>query len=266
MIFANAITSSMRQHEPLRWPVELPSRDARGILTGSSYTPFKKGTDSRTGVASEWPDVRWRRRCVFLSQLETKAAFSFWFDSRIVDSREQYPIYDPARIVSRLERQERIPANEVATLDFVLTIRTSGKDSHHAISIKPKEQTGEPDVIRRRNREMAFCESIGWSWQEMSEDAFDDLDFSNQLLMSTWIRATPLHKLMRDIPAFSERLKRSQVQGSLERVLRVVTNRIGVGIDEGYRLFAGAVCLGWIRLQPGVPLRPHLPVQIWRGM
>lgn len=264
MTSINITQPSLQQCDPLHWPAELPLRDARGILTGSGYTPFKKGTDSRTGVASEWPHVRWRRRCVFLSQLEKKAAFKFWFDARVVDSREQYPIYDPERIVSRIERQERIPANEVATLDFVLTVRISGKDSYHAVSIKPRERTSEPDVIRRKHREMAFCERVGWSWQEMNEDAVDDMDFSNQLLMSTWIRATPLHELMPGIPVFSERLKNSRARGSLERVLRIVTNRLGVGIDQGYRLFAGAVCLGWISLHPGVPLRPHLPVQIWR--
>jgi hypothetical protein len=264
MTSAYIIQPSLRECEPLHWPVELPKRDPRGILTGSEYTPFKKAIDSKNGVSSENPHVRWRRRCVLLSQLEVKAGYAFGFDPRVIDSREQYPFYNAARITSRLQRQERILANEVATLDFVLTIRVSGKDSYHAISIKPKEMANRPDVVRRKDREAAFCKSIGWSWQEMNEDAFDGQDFSNHLLMSTWMRATPLRELMAGIPAFSERLKSSRAQGSLERVLRIVTNRIGIDIDQGYRLFAGAVCLGWIRLLPKVPLRQHLPLQIWR--
>lgn len=250
---------------PLVWPPRLPLRDARGIPHGNQYVPFRRATDSKQGVGLEVPHVRWKRRCSLLSLQELYAAYTFSFDGRILDAREQYPFYCEDRIARRIERGERIMANEVATLDFVLTLFVNGRYVYHAVSIKPAAQMDEPEVIRRHEREEAFCKRQGWGWESMSESSLLKVDFSNHALLAGWLKATRLEDLMPLIPEFAARVIRSQASGSTERLLSLVTNRMGISLDDGYRLFAGSVSLGWIRLCRGRPLRVHLPPPIRRG-
>lgn len=257
--------SSCPYGAPLVWPPRLPVRDARGIMHGDQYIPFKRATDTRQGVGLEVPDVRWKRRSTLLSLQELYAAYSFSFDGRIVDMREQYPFYSEDRIARRIEQGERIPANEVATLDFVLTLLVRGQLVYHAVSIKPATKIDAPEVVRRHEREDAFCKRQGWSWESMNESSFNVVDFRNHALLAGWLKATRLEDLMPLIPDFSGRILRSQASGSTERLLRLVTNRMAIGLNDGYRLFAAAVSLGWIRLSSGRLLDVHLPPPIRRG-
>ncbi|MHA6881758.1 TnsA endonuclease N-terminal domain-containing protein [Ralstonia pseudosolanacearum] len=258
--------ASFQHGAPLVWPPRLPLRDSRGIPHGGQYVPFKRAVDSKQGVGLEVPHVRWKRRCTLLSLHEFYAAYAFSFDGRIVDAREQYPFYAEDRIARRIEQGERIPVNELATLDFVLTLLVRGQLVYHAVSIKPAARIDEPAVVRRHEREEAFCKRQGWSWESMSESAFNAVDFRNHALLATWLKATRLDDLMPLIPDFSRRVLRSQVSGSTERLLRLVTNRMAIGLNDGYRLFAAAVSLGWIRLYSGRSLDVHLPPSIRRDL
>ena len=251
---------------PIVWPPRLPLRDARGMPHGNQYVPFRRAVDSKQGVGLEIPHVRWKRRSTLLSLQEFYAAYSFSFDGRIVDVREQYPFYAEDRIAHRIEQGERIPANEIATLDFVLTLIANGQFAYHAVSIKPAAKIDAPEVVRRHEREAAFCKRQGWGWESMSESSFNAVDFSNHALLAGWLKSTRLEDLMPVIPYFSTKVLRSQASGSTERLLTLVTNRLRISLSDGYRLFAGSVSLGWIRLCPGQPLGVHLPPQIRRDV
>lgn len=165
--------------------------DVRGVSAGSAYRPFLwSGYANTRGTSESVPGIKTGRGHELLSQHEVRVFYQLHFNPRIIDIREQYPVFSTELLHRIAADPSYVPRRtEVPTFDFVLTIGDQDGRPYRTVvlNIKEVKELHKPAVMRRFLRERKFCQELGWGWYVMTERDTNAIVAKNARRLYEWI-------------------------------------------------------------------------------
>jgi len=242
----------------------LPHRDAFGWPHGAEYDSFKKARTIRLSTRSTFRGHKFPRRFEALSMNEMRPLFAFGFNPYVVDTRDQYPVYDASAFNNAVLRGKRMPVSSVMTIDIVLTVvlPPDNRIHYHGISIKDANDVLSPATQRRHEREQAAFHARGWTWELLRGNQFSKLAFSNHFMMYRCINKVDVFALYEPSRHFAYALYKSSLRGTMDDVLERLARRQRISLDAGYRLFGVAASFGFVTVNHSMPLRTDAPLHL----
>ncbi|TDY87776.1 UNVERIFIED_ORG: hypothetical protein DFO49_4423 [Herbaspirillum seropedicae] len=180
----------------------------------------------------------------------------------VLEIRSQYPEWDRGKFAQRLIRGDDIPKNGVMTIDFMLTIKLPGSSQlhYHGVSFKPYAQLELDKNPERHERERHALGLWGATHEIMTEHTFSaQEDVNNQRLFQYMLHVTDINRYALLAREFARRLLSSNATGSYDRVIAMTANLMRCSRDKGYRLYALAHFLGYLRFDHQKELLPKSP-------
>lgn len=249
----------------LAWPPKLPPRDPRGVESAATFECWKKASASTMGIAGSYFSLKAGGRVACHSHLEARLLRYFEMCPFVVEIRTQYPSWDRAKYLRYSRLGWRMPKNAIMTIDFMLTLQIPGYPFlvYHGVSGKPAALVDLPGVKQRHARELEQL----WSWasthEVMTDATMSDREFRNyRRLYSYMYRTEDIKGHTLAAAEFARALKATTAQGSLDRVIRMISKRLGYGFMSGYRLFGLAHFLGYLQWDHRHAVAPELPMMI----
>lgn len=261
---ASRLRSVAKEELRLKFPCRL-GPDVRGIASGPDYPRFlRAGYDNNKGTGWVVDSPKSGRMMDALSGIERAAMYMALIDPQVLDIREQYPAYDVNRLAKYLEDPaRRIPRSIVPNLDLLLTrldSRAPGGFSYEAVFVKGSLKLGNIEVQDRIDREIDFCDGLGWSWSLFTEKhaAMRGLQASREIcLMAKHIDLDSIRGECEDaaprIVARADGRSLRAVVGSLARSLRIEPARAS-------GLIAGAALHGFLTVDVTKPIENGFPL------
>lgn len=258
----------MSDVQPLLFPCQLPP-DARGIPCGRNYPRFlRAGRDNTSGTATNIPakSLQPGRVLDALSMLERHAIYSKLIDPSVLDVREQYPMYDPARIRKYLDDpSKRIPRSLVPSLDIVVTRQSSSTSSGYtfeAICVKEFEELGKKEVQRRLIREQEFCASLNWSWTLFTRREVVEQQTNSARSVCMMARDADLMSLKDHAQKIAPLIIRQAGKVNLRRLKTLVAKAAEPEQLRADELIAAAILFGFVKLDLDAPFNSDSPVYL----
>jgi len=248
------------------WGRRLPSWDHCGIPTGSQYVPWHSARVGRGGLSGNWVRIKGTTSSPQHSQIEAKALARFDFHTWVLETRSQYPFWDAERYLRYLRAGKPFPKTLVPTMDFMLTLwhPWAQRIQYHCVSIKPSDKVDEDDVVRRHQREGAWCAERGISWECLTELDFPLSEFENHQILKRFLRHARIAEQLVDAREFGRRVADSTASGTLTHLLKCAARRRWE-LPDCFELFGIAVLMGWLRLDHRFPLREDKPLILLRS-
>lgn len=265
--FDNITTLKIREltGQPiLKWPIQIPDVDPRGVPLGPDFKCWKEARDGKTGVSANWYSIKSGRYQPCHSHLESKLRAYFEMSPFVVACRTQYPSWDKDEYQRYSSSNMSFPTNKVMTIDFMLTLSIPGIPFflHHGVSGKPRGQIDLKPTKARHEREVDSLWKWGGTHEVCDEFTIQECEYSNYILLRSWLLWTDIEARMGDAELLAQALKKTKAQGSLDRILSMVGKRFGHSLNVTYRIFSVAVFLGHLRLNHRYALRPTMPLYI----
>lgn len=152
-------------------------KNGRGLGYGSNYLPWLRVNDvSSHGKSTKVDGIKTERTHQLLSGIESDFLFIAEYNSRVVDIREQFPLF-PLDLIVRVANEAGInypiisESNDpcVLSTDFLLTLMDGDKISYLAVAIKKSEELNDPKTIKRLEIERLWWAAIGSIWMLVTE-------------------------------------------------------------------------------------------------
>ena len=254
--------ADLKEPTILQVPIEVPTHDPRGHPCAVNFESWKRIKDCRFGIASNTFSHKGHGHVACLSNLERIGLSHFEMNPYVLEIRSQYPEWDRGKFAQRLIRGDDIPKNGVMTIDFMLTIKLPGSSQlhYHGVSFKPYKDLELDNNPERHERERQALGLWGATHEIMTEHTFSEReDVNNQRLFQYMLHVTDINhyaKLARD---FAKKLLSSKAKGTYDRVITINANAMGISRDEGYRCYALAHFLGYLRFDHQHELLPKSP-------
>jgi hypothetical protein len=253
----------------LTWPPTLPPRDPRGVESAMTFECWKKASASRVGIAGSYFSLKAGGRVACHSHLEARLLRYFEMCPFVVEIRTQYPSWEREKYLQYVMRGSRMRKTELMTIDFMLTLQIPGYPYrlYHGVSGKPAALVGQPKVKERHEREIEQLWRWGSTHEVMTDATMTDMEFNNyRRLFSYMYRTNDIRAHALAAADFARALKATTARGSLDRVIQMISKRIGFSAMFGYRLFGIAHFLGYLRWDHRHVVAPELPMMILREM
>ncbi|MFM0292128.1 hypothetical protein P0D68_03125 [Paraburkholderia sp. RL17-380-BIE-A] len=240
----------------LTWPILVPSRDARGVRTGSDFECWKKPQDSKLGIASYQFCLKRQGVLNCHSGLEARLLAFFDFCPFVLEVRTQYPSWCRDEYSRYRDEGRRFPKNKVMSIDFLLTLQIPGipYPVYHGVSAKPFSMLEMKNVKRRHAKEISRLFSWSASHEVMHELTVPDSEYGNYLFLNSLMVHVDIERCWIEAHQFATDLMSSTAVGSMDRILGMLGNRRGYSLDDSYRLFAVAIFLGYLVVDHTFPL------------
>lgn len=246
----------------LAWPIGLPDKDPRGIAMGKRFECWKKAREGKTGISGNWYSIKTGQMQACHSMLEARLRAYFDMCPFVVECRTQYPSWNRDEYERYYLAGKRFPKTKVMTIDFMLTLSVPGLPFlvYHGVSGKPRVFHSETKTVARHEREAAAIWNWGSTHEVMDEFTIPDIEYANYLLLKSWFIWTDIDAHMDAAFELAKAIKRSKVEGALDRVLPMIGRRLGHCRDDSYRLFGVAVFLGYLWVNHLHPLHISKPL------
>lgn len=236
----------------LDWPIELPERDPRGILSAEKFECWKKASDSREGVAGYYFSLKAHGQVALHSHLEARLLAYFEMCPFVVEIRTQYPQWDRDAFLAYCREGRLFARSELMTIDFMLTLKIPGVPYrvYHAVSGKPFAHLELERVKRRHKREADGLEKWGCTHEVMTEKTLSDIEYESYLRMFTHmgqVENEELGRLAGSASKMASALLETAARGDARRVVTMVGKRLGWDSNTSFRLLAIALFLGYLR-------------------
>ncbi|WP_426396462.1 TnsA endonuclease N-terminal domain-containing protein [Ralstonia sp. R-29] len=177
--------------------IALTPLDPYGMHQGPLYAAFHKARPPRSSTRTTLADLKFDRRLEALSTNETRVLYALMFHPYVIDIREQYPFCDDDTLLSARTQGRRVRRTEMTTLDVVVTYvtPTCSVPRYHAISVKSPSHVPTVEDARREERERAYLDRLGWSWELVKGDEITDEHYTNCRLLYHTVRDTDIWSL-----------------------------------------------------------------------
>jgi hypothetical protein len=156
-------------------------KKGKGRGAGATYEPWLRVNDvSSHGKSTKIHGIKTDRTHHLLSENEHRFFLCAEFNQRVIDIREQFPLF-PVDMVVRVAREAGIeyPLHKksqdptVLTTDFLLTLKNQENHSYLAIAVKPEEKLRESGVLERLEIERLWWETMGVPWRLVIDNQLD---------------------------------------------------------------------------------------------
>lgn len=258
----------MPEVHPLQFPCRLPP-DPRGIPCGRNYPRFlRAGRDNILGTATNIPARHLQPGRVLdaLSGLEGHAIYSKLIDPSVLDVREQYPMYDPARIRRYLDDPtKKIPRSLVPSLDIVVTRQDASSPCGYrfeAICVKEFKELGKRDIQRRLIREEEFCASLDWSWTLFTRREVIARRTESARSVCMMAREADLMSLREHALKITPIVVQQAGKVSLRRLKVLVAKAVEDDRLRADELIAATILFGFVHLDLDAPFNNDSPIHI----
>jgi hypothetical protein len=249
----------------LQWPIVLPPTDPRGVLSAPKFECWKKASESRVGVAGYYFSFKAGGEVACHSHLEARLLAYFEMCPFVVEIRTQYPQWNREAFLAYCREGRMFPRNELATIDFMLTLSVPGEPYliYHAVSAKPEEHLSLPKVRARHERERKGAAEWCATHEIMTELSVTEPEYWSYLRMLSHMQHVELDEigsLAGDAGLFAQDLLATRATGSAARVVSMLGKRRGWNKDNSFRMLAVALFLGHLKwdvrfsYEPGEPL------------
>lgn len=253
----------------IRTPEDILRRikQGRGQGEGKDYDPWLKVHEVPSrGRSHKVPGLKTERTHHFLSDGEYSLFLLSEFRRRVVDLREQYPLFGPPRTSEIAEklgiRHPRYPGTTldiVMTTDLVLTVEDeSGKKRYVARSVKRTSDL-TPRSLEKLEIERRHWEEQGVPWALITENDIPKQEVQN----IEWLRGGAfLEKRLKNLDlqaAFLDRLNRADRSLPLGILLNLVAKEIHVDRFDAISLFKCLAWRRWIEIDLKQPIKLTAP-------
>ncbi|WP_332852687.1 hypothetical protein [Duganella sp. S19_KUP01_CR8] len=247
----------------LEWPRELPDIDPRGHYSAPRFEHWKKAQESRIGIAGNYPSFKGRGLVPCHSALERRHLSYFEMNPHIVEIRAQYPEWDRNSYRLHESLGLNMPKRGLITIDFVLTLKIPGEAAlrYHAVSSKPHGQLTDPAVQRRHQREFDLLSRWGCTHQIMTEHSITRRHGTNCNRLFDYMRYVDDIGVLRDSALhMANSLLSQKTRGTCDQRIKAAAEKIGLSLNEGYRVFAVANFLGYLEVDHKYEILPDCPL------
>ncbi|RKE25181.1 hypothetical protein B0G76_6700 [Paraburkholderia sp. BL23I1N1] len=236
----------------LQWPIVLPETDPRGVLSATKFECWKKASDSRVGIAGYYFSFKAGGKVACHSHLEARLLVYFEMCPFVVEIRTQYPQWNREAFLAYCRADRMFPRNELATIDFMLTLRIPGVPYliYHAVSAKPHEHLSLPKVRARHEREKKGAAEWCATHEIMTELSVTELEYWSYLRMLSHMQHVELDEIggLGGVAGpFAQDLLATRASGNAERVVSMLGKRRGWNKEKSFRMLAVALFLGHLK-------------------
>ncbi|MFM0132748.1 PDDEXK family nuclease [Paraburkholderia sediminicola] len=256
----------------LQWPIVLPETDPRGVLSAPKFECWKKASASRVGIAGYHFSFKAGGQVACHSSLEARLLAYFEMCPFIVEIRTQYPQWSREAFLAYCREGRMFPRKELATIDFMLTLRIPGIPYliYHGVSGKPGAHLERKSVKARHKREADGLWEWGSTHEVMTEATISEIEYESYRRMfehMKYVELAEMESLIECAMQFSHELLASKATGDANRVISMVGKRRNWDRKKSFRMLAVALFLGYLkwdkrcRYAPTEPLslvRPHV--------
>ncbi|MBI3771779.1 MAG: Tn7 transposase TnsA N-terminal domain-containing protein [Gammaproteobacteria bacterium] len=229
-------------------------KDGRGIGVGTDYLPWLRVNDvSSHGKSTKIQGIKVERTHQLLSGIELNFFLYAEFNPRVIDIREQFPLF-PLDLVVRVAAEAGIqyPINansktpSVLSTDFLLTLKDEDHISYLAVAVKPEEALQEEKVLERLEIERVWWETLGIPWRLVTEKQLNRQVAENIDWISDPLRGRKRLALGDDMEQILGRLV-AQMETGIYEWLGLV-DRLAVGIGQDSKLTSSLLRAAlWLR-------------------
>ncbi|WBY03588.1 hypothetical protein PE066_08675 [Ramlibacter tataouinensis] len=239
-----------------------PPVDINGQPGGPTFEPFlnRKTFRVRNSLRHEFHSV-WTGRT---HQLPSWAEFDIFLaleaNPHIIDIREQYPVVSQA-VLEDLLAGKSVARNRIPTFDVVLTLAPHagvGPLRYHVGSYKPGHLLESEREGRRRPREQACAQAIGWTWGYLKRPEAQAVE--NWRLLHGWAKTGGLDAVADQAAELAHLFRRTTSRKSLRQLLEIFGRRLDIPPARRYHVYAAAFYLGYLSLDMIAAVNEDLPV------
>lgn len=253
----------------LQWPLTLPETDPRGVLSAPKFECWKKASDSRVGIAGYHFSFKAGGQVACHSSLEARLLAFFEMCPFVVEIRTQYPQWNREAFLAYCREGRLFPRNELATIDFMLTLRIPGIPYliYHGVSAKPEAHRRRRSVRARHEREAKGLSEWCATHEVMTELSIADVEYNSYRRMfehMKYVELTELENLVDDAELFAHDLLATKATGNARRVVGMVGKRRKWDAEKSFRMLAVALFLGHLKWDVRCPYAPSEPLNFIR--
>lgn len=154
-------------------------KEGRGQGEGRDYQPWIKPTEiSSLGRGHRIAGVKTNRIHHFLSDLEARYYYILLWSDKVVDIREQFPLFpvtDTEAIAEKLAvKHPQYPDTKISTVmttDFLITVYDGNHLFYEARSIKYSDDLAKPRTEEKRKIEELYWQERGIPFKVVTEDS-----------------------------------------------------------------------------------------------
>lgn len=260
---SNFYIEDIKGNSVLEWPRELPNYDPRGHHSAPKFEHWKKAQDSKIGIAGNYPSFKGCGLVPCHSALERRHLSYFEMNPHVIEIRAQYPEWDRSSYRLHESLGLNMPKRGLITIDFVLTLKIPGETvlRYHAVSSKPHGQLADPAVQRRHQREFDLLSRWGCTHQIMTEHSVTRRQAINCHRLFEYMRyVEDIGALRESALHMANALLSQKTRGTCDQRIKAATDRMGLCLNEGYRVFAVANFLGYLEIDQKYEILPDHPL------
>jgi len=250
----------------------LPLYDPRGVRSVTNdYEPWKTATDGRGGVSGHIFSRKANGVIPFHSFIEQRILTSLELNPLVVEIRVQYPEFDQEKWALAKQKAElmrrtipdfhgQVAARLIITVDCVATLALPDEQEllYHTISGKPKALLQQPNVIRRHEKEKTWRARWNSTFEIMTDLTFSGQEHGNNVRLLRWLgRIHDVHEHSAFAAEFALALKNTEMKDSVNRVLTMIGESMGLTRGKSYQNFALAHYCGHLRWDHKYALLPN---------
>jgi hypothetical protein len=253
----------------LQWPITLPETDPRGVLSAPNFECWKKASDSRVGIAGYHFSFKAGGKVACHSHLESRLLAYFEMCPFIVEIRTQYPQWNREEFLAYCREGRMFPRNELATIDFMLTLRIPGIPYliYHVVSAKPRAHLRLRKVKARHERERRGAAEWCATHEVMTELSVTDIEFRSYQRMfehMKYVEPDEIGELAEEAGLFAHDLLMTKAIGRAARIVSMVGKRRGWDRKKSFRMLAVALFLGYLKWDVRFRYAPTEPLNFIR--
>jgi len=253
----------------LQWPIALPECDPRGVLSAPTFECWKKASDSRVGIAGYYFSFKAGGKVACHSYLEARLLAFFEMCPFVVEIRTQYPQWNREAFLAYCRDGCTFRRNELATIDFMLTLRIPGMPYliYHGVSGKPKTHLERDSVKARHKREAAGLWEWGATHEVMTETTITEIEYESYLRMfehMKYVELSEMESLVGSARQFALDVLATKATGNASRVIPMIGKRRGWDKSKSFRLLAVALFLGYLKWDVHYLYSPWEPLNFVR--
>ena len=253
----------------LEWPIALPQSDPRGVLSAPKFECWKKASDSRVGIAGYHFSFKAGGKVACHSSLEARLLAYFEMCPFVVEIRTQYPQWSRGAFLAYCSEGRMFPRTELATIDFMLTLRIPGIPYliYHGVSGKPSAHLERKSVKARHKREADGLWEWGSTHEVMTEKSVTDIEYESYRRMfehMKYVELAEMESLVDIARQFALDLLATKTTGDAARVVSIIGKRRGWDKNKSFRLLAIALFLGYLKWDMRYLYAPSEPLNFVR--
>lgn len=161
------------------------------------------------------------------------------------------------------------PRTELATIDFMLTLRIPGIPYliYHGVSGKPSAHLERKSVKARHKREADGLWEWGSTHEVMTEKSVTDIEYESYRRMfehMKYVELAEMESLVDIARQFALDLLATKTTGDAARVVSIIGKRRGWDKNKSFRLLAIALFLGYLKWDMRYLYAPSEPLNFVR--